>query len=132
MDLTKFKEIKEGNSVEVLNAEEMERKFKLSEDNVNTIVNGGVKILEGIVDIIKNRTSADSEISKIQAVIEHIKAETDCQIKKIDAEYDTWEKKFEKKRDLYLHAIQMIMANNSITDSMKQSILDALRGIVND
>ncbi|MBP7562700.1 MAG: hypothetical protein KA886_02835 [Candidatus Cloacimonetes bacterium] len=131
MDFSKFKEVKEGKTVEVLNAEEMGRSFQLSEDNVNTIVNGGIKLLEGIVDIVKIRTSAASEISKIQAVIEQVKAEIDCQIKLIDAEYDTWEKKFEKKKELYLHAIQMIMTNNTISDSMKQSILDALRGIVN-
>ncbi|MDX9977251.1 MAG: hypothetical protein RBS16_04375 [Candidatus Cloacimonadales bacterium] len=135
MNLSKFKEIKDvrdADTVEVLNATEIGNNLNLSESNINNIITGGVRIFEGIVDIVKIRESAEAEVSKIHAMIDKIRVETDNQIKIIDAEYNNWDKRFEKKKELYLEAINKIINNNSISDSIKTAILDSLKIVIND
>lgn len=132
-------EIKKKDSSDVIEPEvvqdsaESGKNSVLSAGDQSKLIDGGVeiakKLADGLVEIARIREKGNQEVAKIRAQAEEVIAQAKANIMQHEQEHAHWEKRFDKRKELYLEAVRLIR-NWNLPPESESAHLEVLKEVL--
>ena len=132
-------EIKKKDSSEIIEPEvvqmpaEQGKNSVLSAEERSKLIDGGLEIAgtvaKGAMDIAKIREQGNQEVAKIRAQTETVIAQAKANIMQREQEHAHWEKRFDKRKELYLESVRLIR-NWNLPPESESAHLEVLKEVL--
>ena len=132
-------EIKKKDSSEIIEPEVVQapadsgKTSALSAEDRSKLINGGLEIAgtlaKGAIDIARIREQGIQEVAKIRAQTETVVAQAKANIMQREQEHAHWEKRFDKRKELYLESVRLIRSWNLPPES-ENAHLEVLKEVL--
>lgn len=99
----------------------------LSPQDVTRVVEGFVRTIDGIVNIIEIREQGKQAVRIIEAEIKKIQEEAAAEIEKMQNTQKNWNEKFDRKSAMFFAIIDKLEKNTTFDSETKQAILNGLK-----
>jgi len=103
---------------------------KLTEEQSTIILTEGAKLINRVLDIVHLKENTDATLKIMDKDIEKIKNSTECEIKKMVADTDSWEKKFEKVSDLLQEMTLTVTKNKDLPTEVMVAMINTTKAMI--